>query len=183
MNQAADLTLDRKVKIYTNVNKRVNFLITIFFCHQPPHDIEDLEKEDPDNEKPMHLSLIHRILNGYYHLLHRFRWFVLAASVAATVVAAVYAFTLKQPESTEVRLLPEGHPLEDHFMWQSLLLTANLFTRGASVQLIFGLKAGDTGTQNNPDTLSKLLLDDTFTPSTTEFQSYLKGFCDVCDLK
>lgn len=160
-------------------NGSKNFLVAMCSSNLTKEDdIEDLEKEDPDNEKPMHLSLIHRILNGYYHLLHRFRWFVLAAGIAATVVAAIYAFSLKQPESTEVRLLPEGHPLEDHFMWQSLLLTANLFTRGASVQLIFGLKAGDTGTQNNPDTLSKLLLDDTFTPSTTEFQTYLKGFCD-----
>mmetsp|Transcript_523 Transcript_523/g.787 ORF Transcript_523/g.787 Transcript_523/m.787 type:complete len:1071 (-) Transcript_523:157-3369(-) len=141
-------------------------------------DIEDIEMEDPNSEKPMHLSFIHRILTGYYHLVHKFRWAVLAASIAATVACAVYAVQLPLPESTEVRLLPEGHPLENHFSWSSLIRSSSLFSAGSSVQIVFGLIAGDTGKQNNPDTLSKLILDETFDPSVEASQIYLKGFCD-----
>eukprot|EP01083_Nonionella_stella_P251888 868563_1 len=36
---------------------------------------------------------------------------------------------------------------------------------------------GDTGTASNPDTLSKLLLDDTFNPSSEKAQLYLRDFC------
>lgn len=141
-------------------------------------DIEDLEMEDPNGEKPMNLSFIHRILSGYYHLLHRFRWAVLAASIAATVACAVFALQLPLPESTEVRLLPAGHPLENHFTWSSLILSSSLFSSGSSIEIVFGLIAGDTGKQNNPDTLSRLILDKTFDPSVEASQLYMKGFCE-----
>jgi len=109
------------------------------------NDIEDLEMEHPNFENPTNFSLIHRILSGYYHFVHKFRWAVLVASIAATVVCAVYALRLPLPESTEVRLLPEGSPLENHFSWRSLLLASSLFNSGSSVQIVFGLIAGDTG--------------------------------------
>lgn len=141
-------------------------------------DIEDLEIEDSGHEKPLKLSLIHRGLSGYYNFLHKFRWFILVASLVATGVCVWLALGLPIPDNTQVRLLPEGHPLELHFVWQSALLSASIFSTGSSVQVIFGLVPGDTGTQNNPDTLSKLLLDKDFKPNEQASQEYLKGFCD-----
>ena len=100
--------------------------------------------EDPNFEKPTNFSLIHRILSGYYDFVHKFRWAALVASIAATVVCSVYALRLPLPESTEVRLLPEGSPLENHYSWTSLLLVSSLFNSGSTVQIVFGLIAGDT---------------------------------------
>eukprot|EP00979_Chaetoceros_neogracilis_P017965 scaffold10546_cov266-Chaetoceros_neogracile.AAC.3 len=142
-------------------------------------DIEDLEIEDPEYKKPMKLSLIHRGLSGYYFYLHKFRWPVLVASLVATGVCLYFALGLPIPENTQVRLLPAGHPLELHFLWQPVLLSSSIFSTGSSIQLIFGLTPGDTGTQNNPDTLSKLLLDKDFNPSEQASQVYLKEFCST----
>jgi hypothetical protein len=108
-------------------------------------DIEDLEKEDPDHDMPLKLSFIHRLLSGYYGIVHRFKWFVLIASLVAIGLCTYYALNLPLPDNTEVRLLPDGHPLELHFKWKALLLSSSLFTSGTSVQIIFGLKPGDTG--------------------------------------
>lgn len=141
-------------------------------------DIEDLEKEDPEQDMQLKLSFIHRILSGYYSFVHRFKWAVLIASLVAIGVCTYFALNLPLPDTTEVRLLPEGHPLEFHFKWRGLLLSSSLFSTGTSVQIIFGLKPGDTGVQNNPDTLSKLLLDDTFKPREQDSQLYLRDFCD-----
>jgi hypothetical protein len=59
-----------------------------------------------------------------------------------------------------------------------LILASSLFSSGSSTEIVFGLIAGDTGKQNNPDTLSKLLLDETFDPSIEASQIYLKDFCE-----
>ena len=40
------------------------------------------------------------------------------------------------------------------------------------------MKASDTGTTTNPGTLSQLLLDDSFHPSSESAQLYLSDFCD-----
>jgi len=141
-------------------------------------DIEDLEKEEPDHDMPLKLSFIHRILSGYYSILHRFKWAVFIASLVAIGLCAYFALNLPLPDSTEVRLLPEGHPLELHFNWRGLILSSSLFSSGTSVQIVFGLKPGDTGVQNDPDTLSKLLLDESFAPKEADSQLYLRDFCD-----
>lgn len=137
--------------------------------------VDELDVEDP--EKPTKLSLIHRILKVYYSLLHRFNWYVFVACIAAVAACCYAAFSLSLPDTTEVRLLPEDHPLENHFLWSSLLLSASLFSSGTSVSIVYGLKAGDTGRQNDPDTLSKFLLDETFDPRNQDSQVYLRDFC------
>ena len=136
--------------------------------------------EDPDheNDEPKNTSLIHRILSGYYEIIHKFRWFVLAAAIAATAFCIYYSFQIAQPELADVRLLPGADPFEKHFSWRSSMLSAALFSAGAKIEIAFGVKAGDTGPQNKPDILSILLLDDTFNPSTEKAQLYFKGYCD-----
>lgn len=151
----------------------------VVMCAQKTVEDDVLDSmEDADPDKPVKMSLIHRILSNYYNLIHRFHWPVLAASLVAIGVCIYYAFTLPLPANTDVRLLPEGHPLELHFAWQTNLLSAVLFATGTQTQIIFGLKAGDTGVQNDPGTLSTLLLDTTFNPSSEETQTYLRDFCD-----
>ena len=140
-------------------------------------DSNEADIEDPDEEKSKQLSLIHRVLKGYYSLLHRFNWFVFAASLAAIGACFYVSSSLSLPDSADVRLLPEDHPLENHFSWSYLLLSSSLFSSGSVVQIVHGLKAGDTGNQNDPDTLSKLLLEETFEPSNQESQIYLRDFC------
>jgi hypothetical protein len=142
-------------------------------------DSEDLDiVEDPEHEEPMKISLIHRILSAYYTFIHRFRWIVLAASFVAIALCVYISSMLSQPKNTEVRLLPSSDPFESHFLWQNFILYEALFQSGAKIELIFGLQQGDTGPQNKPDILTKLLLDDTFNPRTEESQLHLQGFCD-----
>jgi len=78
----------------------------------------------------------------------------------------------------DVRLLPSSHPMELHNSWKMNLSNMELWKPIAVVYVLFGLDSGDTGSPNNPDTLSKLILDDTFNPSTEEAQLYLRDFCD-----
>lgn len=137
-------------------------------------DFKDVENHKPSESK---LSFIHRILTAYYNFIHKFRWPVLAIMVIATIVSIYFALALTFPESTEVRLLPESHPIEYHFNWRNALLSSLLFSSGTGVKFVFGLTPGDTGRQNDPDQLSKLLIDKTFDASSQEAQQHLVGFC------
>lgn len=59
------------------------------------------------------------------------------------------------------------------------LLDAQLVNSGGtSVDFFWGILPKDTGRKDNPDTLSKLSLDDDFDPSSEEAQIYLLNFCD-----
>jgi len=143
-----------------------------------PVNVDKADIEDPDTKKPEKLSLIHRILKKYYSLLHRFNWYIFGAAIVAIGACCYASSSLSLPDSAEVRLLPEDHPLENHFSWSPLLVSSSLFSSGSNVQIVHGLKAGDTGKQNDPDTLSKLLLDEDFDPSSQDAQMYLRDFCD-----
>lgn len=138
----------------------------------------DVLIEDPEDEEPQKLSFIHRILSHYYGVIHRLRIFVLIACITAIGLCIYFASDLSQPTDTEVRLLPSGDPFENHYLWKSFTLYQQLFQSGATVWVVFGVKAGDTGPQNKPDILSKLLLDEKFNLSSQESQVYMKGFCD-----
>lgn len=134
----------------------------------------DVEKSD--SSKP---SIIHRVLTTYYNFIHTFRWGVLLASLIAITVCVIFALKLKLPETSEVRLLPEGHPLELHFKWRTNILAHTFFfSAGTGVQILWGILPYDNGKQNDPDSLSVLKLDSAFDASSTEAQTYLLNFCD-----
>jgi len=153
----------------------------VVFCSKKNKKENDGEEdvEESSNEKKSELSLIHRIMTSHYNLIHRFRWAVLAICVVATIVCIYFAQTLTLPETTEVRLLPESHPLEFHFIWNNYLLATTLFSEGSAVKFVLGLNAGDTGRQNDPNQLSRFFPDNTFDASSTEAQQYLVDFCDT----
>ena len=98
--------------------------------------------------------------------------------VVAGGVCIYYALQLPLPESMNVRLLPDSFPLELHVSWREHHLHEVLWRPATLACVICGLKAGDTGTTTNSDTVSQLLLDETFPPSSESAQLYLSNFCD-----
>ena len=126
-----------------------------------------------------HSSMIRRILNAFYVGFHKVRWFILAASFAATIVSAIFAARLKQPTSSDVRLLSSSLMYEQAYEWR----LHNLYTvigksGGAPGYVIWGVIPADTGNLANPAAWTQLVLDETFDPSSTESQTYLLNFCD-----
>lgn len=156
-----------------------NFCVSCCAKKKVEEDVNDADVEDlavtNGTTRP---SLIHRLLTKYYDLLHKGRWYVFAACIAAIGFCIYAATTITLPETAEVRLLPESHPLEIHNAWKRTILSSLLFTTGAGVQIVFGIRPGDTGNRNDPEQLSKFLVDDTFDASSQEAQEYLLGFCD-----
>jgi len=165
---------------------------------------EIARKRDNDNEEPVstmhetagtdgseteqrkqlleieHTTLIHRVLDGYYTLVHRFRWGVLLLAMAGFVTCVVFAARLTLPTSSEVALLPESNEYEQHRMWSLNLLSTELAKgEGGSVATItWGVTPADTGDHLNPASFTTLVLDPTFSPRTEIAQEYLLSFCE-----
>ena len=76
-------------------------------------------EDDEDFEEEGKMSLIHRILYGYYNILHKLRWFLLLLSIVGFGLAAWGATTLELPTSAEVRLVGENAvQYEQNFIWR-----------------------------------------------------------------
>lgn len=124
-------------------------------------------------------SFIHRVLGVFYKFLHQFRYVVLLGCLAATGVCLYIALTMKLPDNADVRLLPESSDYEQHFAWKQKILAFPLFYAGSSNgEVTWGVLPVDNGKRNDPDSLSTIVLDTSFEPSTTEAQTYLLNFCD-----
>lgn len=151
-----------------------NCLINFGCCARSMFEVE--KKDTAGDEKK---SLIHRILSAYYYYLHKFRYVIIGLCIIGTALCIYYAFTIKLPDSVDVRILPEDNEYEKHFRWRQQLLSFSLLVAGGSFgEVTFGVLPADTGARNDPDSLSTLVLDETFDPSLTEAQTYLLGFCD-----
>lgn len=136
--------------------------------------IDDFAPEDD-----AHPSLIRRILIIFYIGFHKVRWLILLGSIAATIVSAIFASQLKQPKSSDVRLLSSSLMYEQAYEWR----LKNLYTvieksGGAPGYVIWGVIPADTGNAANPASWTQLVLDETFDPSSIESQTYLLNFCD-----
>eukprot|EP00977_Amphora_coffeiformis_P011860 scaffold2907_cov161-Amphora_coffeaeformis.AAC.6 len=125
-------------------------------------------------------SLIRRILSKYYDILHKCRWPLLVICGAAFILTALKAASLDLPTSSDVRLYNENdNQFEQNFVWRQHLLYDTLQKKGGSTAfVIWGVKPDDNGDMNNPDKWSSLVLDNTFEPSKTEAQVFLRDFCD-----
>ena len=138
---------------------------------------DDVEKQDikkngeEEEEEEVRPSLIHRILLGYYYLLHRARWGLLVACAVALILSIIFAAQLTLPLSSDVRVLQEDVPFEQAYMWRKkLLYTALDSIRGSRASVIWGVVPADTGTlskfesvicgenQINPVTILTLLI-------------------------
>ena len=92
---------------------------------------------------------------------------------------SLFTLELDLPTSAEVRLLRSDHEYEKAYAWrQELIITEMEKAGGSQAQVIWGVIPADTGDRNNPDRWSTLELDDSFDPSTTAAQEYLRGFCE-----
>jgi len=126
-----------------------------------------------------HKAFIHRVLDGYYIVLHKYRWVLLLASVAGMIACIVVSAQLSLPTSSVVALLPPSNEYERHRLWSQNLLSTELAKGNGGVSsILFGLTAADTGDHLNPDSFTTLVLDDSFNPSSEEAQGWLLGFCD-----
>jgi hypothetical protein len=140
------------------------------------NDLNETEREELLEVE--HQTLIHRILDGYYNILHRFRWLLLAVVIAGFITAAIFAAQMTLPESSEVILLPDNNEYEMHWAWRQDLLSTKLAKEAGSLALItWGVTPADTGDHLNPASWTTLVLDDAFDPKSEDAQSYLLDFC------
>jgi len=123
-------------------------------------------------------SFIRRVMSGFYFYFHKIRWIVFVLSIAAIIVSSIFAARLELPKDSEVRLLNENVEFEKNYNWkQNLLETVLRKSVGSAAMVIFGITPADTGDHNNPLSGSRLVLDETFNPSTQESQTYMLDFC------
>jgi len=117
---------------------------------------------------------------GLTHYLRLLRWPLLVLCVVAFGLCVYFATTLKLPESSDVRLLSPNNEFEKAAAWRKKLLSSELeeLGDGSRCSIMWGVLPADTGDHTDPTSGSKLLLDDTFDPSSSEAQKYLLSFCD-----
>ena len=121
--------------------------VSLHVCKKKDEEFEDEDEES----KP---SLIRRILNEFYKVLHLLRWPLLAACVAGLVLSAIFATRLELPQSSDVRLLSNSHQFEANYQWrQELLYDVIDRSSGSAAVVIWGVKPADTGNHNNPGKL------------------------------
>ena len=111
---------------------------------------------------------------------------------------------MKLPDSADVRVLPENSPFEKHNSWKQELKSFELYYSGGTFgQVTWGIIAADTGKKIDPgkfnevisfgkkqlmsfenlnvcllDSLSTLVLDESFEASSLDTQEYLLSFCE-----
>jgi len=132
-----------------------------------------------DNDDGEQTSLIHRILVGYYTLLHNFRWLLLLASISAICSCGYYSTTLKLPSSSEIVLLSDDIEYIQHSKWRRNIFIEELKYKAtiARTYIIWGSKPADTGNLNNPQSWSTVELDKSFDPSSEKSQIFFRDFC------
>lgn len=149
-------------------------------CHQLEGEIRKLDNDFDhvfhEEERP---SLVRRVMLKYYQALHFSRWVVIAITVAALVVCGYFTASLELPATSDVRVLDKRVEYQKYYEWNLKLLSKYLVKNsGSTAFVLWGVRPADTGNHNNPDELSKLVLDDSFDPSSEAAQLHLKRVCD-----
>lgn len=159
--------------IYDKRRHEANCLCRCSGCHGTT------EQEERERENETKQSLIHKILSTYYEGLHKARFIVMAIAIAAFVVSCIFASKIDLPVSSDVRLLNTDNQFEINYQRRFNILHDSLIRQsGSSVFVMWGVKPADTGDQLNPASFTQLVLDESFDPSKTEAQIYLRDFCD-----
>jgi hypothetical protein len=152
------------------------------FCQKGAAQEEQQEQragdgvEDDDEDQS---SLIRRILSAYYCLLHFLRYPLLLIFAATFAISTYYALQLSLPNTSDVRLLSPDTDLEQQFQARLQLFGNELLQEiGGGVNVVWGITPSDTGSSNNPDKSSVLVLDESFDPTPASNQLHLLNFCE-----
>jgi hypothetical protein len=121
--------------------------------------VEDKDTEDQSNSQVIQRgeaddeaeSFVHRILNCYFDVMYKIRYVMIAAIVGTFVFVMITALKIELPNSSDVRLLNSNVEFEVNYQWRQNLLSTVLEKKaGSQAYVVWGLKATDTGNQNNP---------------------------------
>jgi len=179
-NEEVEVSTTDNSKVDISATERVDIgesVVTFAGKEEGKRVDEDAEREELLEEE--HQTLIHRILDGYYNFLHKFRWFVLVVVIAGIITCTVFAAQLSLPTSSEVSLLPDGNEYQKHATWTQSLLSTEMFKdAGTEATILWGVTPADTGDHLNPDSWTTLELDESFEPKSKDSQTYLLGFCE-----
>ena len=168
------LILFPAICIYDGYRSSNNRLVSFGTCKSGS---EGSDQEVDSSEQGA--SLIHRLLARYYGALHKFRWLLLVASVAAICVCSFFATKLQQPITNDLRVLHSSIEYERAHDWKTKLLFDVIQRQsGGQAYVVFGVTPADTGNHNNPESWTTLELDETFDPSTKQAQIFLRNYCD-----
>jgi protein dispatched 1 len=144
------------------------------------HDAASQGKDaTPPYIPPENRALIRRILTSYYNFLHRWRWSLMALTLAALGVCIYFATKLEPPQASfDIKFLVDSVEYEEARTFRNeLLFTTLLSQSGGTANIIFGVTPADTGNHMDPYTWSELVLDDSFDPSSEPAQIYMRDFC------
>lgn len=135
----------------------------------------DITREEEGQKEP----LVGRILSFYYTIIHKLRWPLLLASLAAIMACSYVSAQLRSPDEPDQPFLPTNNRYEIHRTWSKNLLASEL-TQGGSglVSFVWGLRPVDTGSFSNPDDKSELVYDPSFHPRDPETQEYILDVCN-----
>ena len=158
------------------LNGRKNFFIICCMSKTNPYQ-QNCDTIDEDEEEHSTTPFILVILSYLYKFLHQFRLAIIAITIVSIAVSAYFASQIRLPQNSEVRMLPRSNSFELHNTWFRKLLSYDLRDSTSDGFVIFGVKPADNGNHLDPDSLSNLVLDDTFDPSTTDAQIFLTTFC------
>jgi len=154
------------------------------FAKQRTNDLSSAELSAEEEEKDSsddaaNYNSVQRLILTASGYLHQARWWLLVFCVVSFSLCCYYATQLDLPESSDVRLLKPGIQYEQNYMWRKEILSSDLNDlSGSRNSLIWGLDATDTGSLNDPFDGTALVLDETFDPSSSEAQIYLRDFCN-----
>jgi len=137
------------------------------------------EKEEKDTSDDVQYNSTQKFILTLSEKLHRARWWLLAFCAVSFGICCYYATQLSLPESSDVRLLKPSIQYEQNYEWRKEILSSDLADLAGSENTIsWGLDAIDTGYLSDPFDGTSLVLDETFDPSSSEAQIYLRDFCD-----
>ena len=163
----------------THNNKNKHWLLKIPRLRRRNAGSEE-EEEAGDATSPVRQSFIHRVLEGYFYLLHKFRYLLLLGSIAVTGWCCFVASQLQTPQDDPRPsfLLPNNR-YELHSTYAANLIANEIVTQESpkdKVQLVFGVEEVDNGFHLDSNQPGTLAYDNDFDPANS--QLYLLDMCE-----
>ncbi|QDZ19396.1 SSD domain-containing protein [Chloropicon primus] len=104
------------------------------------------------------------------------RYFLVPGLLALFIYFTLVSLDIPMPQTSEVQLFPDNHIFTKWTKWKNDLYVGD-GEETSWVRVIFGLKPGDTGNENDPTSKSKIILDPTFDITQPAVQTWMLEFC------